>query len=161
MSQLDRRQLLTAGAISAAALTSAHVWAKDDGKAAPDLTGTSILITGTSSGFGRLGAEHFARLGAKVFASMRNVPRDEAKALQALAKSDNLDLNIIEIDVLSDRQVKRGVEKVLMATGGTLDVLINNAGIGIRVWPYCEYLLTARSRYSSDGWQLFAHEICA
>jgi len=30
-----------------------------------DLTGTSILITGYSSGFGRLGAEHYARLGAK------------------------------------------------------------------------------------------------
>ena len=35
-----------------------------------DLTGISILITGCSSGFGRLGAEHYARLGAKVFATM-------------------------------------------------------------------------------------------
>lgn len=48
-----------------------------------DLTGKSILITGTSSGFGRLAAEHFARLGAKVFATMRNLPRLKPKSLQA------------------------------------------------------------------------------
>ena len=102
MSQFDRRQLLTAGALSAAALTTTHVWAKEAMSAAPDLTGQSILITGTSTGFGRLSAEHFARFGAKVFASMRNLPRDEAKELKALAKSENLDLTVIEIDVLSD-----------------------------------------------------------
>lgn len=132
MSDLDRRQLLTAAsALGVASFGASRVWAQDEAKAAPDLTGQSILITGTSSGFGRLSAEHFARLGGKVFASMRNVPREEAKDLAALAEKDGLDITVVEIDVLSDRQVKRGVEKVLEATGGTLDVLVNNAGIGM------------------------------
>lgn len=95
----------------------------------PDLSGVSILITGSSSGFGRLGAEHYARLGAKVFATMRNLPRPEAAELEALAKTDNLDITVIEIDVTNDLQIKAGVAKAEKMAGGALDVLINNAGI--------------------------------
>ena len=96
---------------------------------APDLTGTSILLTGSSSGFGRLGAEYYARLGAKVFATMRNLPRPEADELNLLAKTDNLDITVIEIDVTRDDQVKAGVARAEKLAGGALDVLINNAGI--------------------------------
>jgi len=96
--------------------------------APPDLTGTSILITGCSSGFGRLGAEHYARLGAKVFATMRNLPRPEAKELEALAKSDDLDITVLEIDVTNDNQVLSGITHAV-EMAGKLDVLINNAGI--------------------------------
>jgi len=103
----------------------------DDASAAIDLTGTSILITGCSSGFGRLGAEHYARLGAKVFATMRNLPRPEAAELTALAKSDNLDITVLEIDITKDAQVKSGVDAAIKAAGGKLDVLINNAGMAI------------------------------
>jgi len=92
-----------------------------------DLTGISILITGCSSGFGRLGAEHYARLGAKVFATMRNLPRPEAAELEALATSDALDITVLEIDVTKDDQVEAGVSAAIKAAGGKLDVLINNA----------------------------------
>ncbi len=126
---INRRTLLagaaaTAGVASAATATNASAKEGDI-----DLSGVSILITGSSSGFGRLGAEHYARLGAKVFASMRNVPRPEAEELNDLAASDNLDITVVEIDVQSDEQVASGVATVFEATGGTLDVLINNAGI--------------------------------
>ena len=126
---IDRRSLLAGAAVTAGALgaTSAGTaQAKDDDI---DLSGLSILITGSSSGFGRLGAEHYARLGAKVFASMRNVPRPEAQELNDLAASDDLDITVVEIDVQSDELVTSGVDTVLEATGGKLDVLINNAGI--------------------------------
>ena len=96
-----------------------------------DLTGISILITGCSSGFGRLGAEHYARLGAKVFATMRNLPRPEAAELEALATSDALDITVLEIDVTKDDQVEAGVNAAIKAAGGKLDVLINNAGMSI------------------------------
>jgi len=94
-----------------------------------DLSGTSILITGSSSGFGRLGAEHYARLGAKVFATMRNLPRPEAEALEQLAKDENLDLTVIELDVTKDDQVASAMAEALELCDGKLDVLINNAGI--------------------------------
>ncbi len=97
----------------------------------PDLSGRSILITGTSSGFGRLGAEYYARLGAKVFATMRNLPRPEAEELRQLASDEKLDLQVIEIDVLDDAQVAAGVAKAERINGGALDILVNNAGVVI------------------------------
>ncbi|MDW3652793.1 MAG: SDR family oxidoreductase [Bacteroidia bacterium] len=96
----------------------------------PDLTGKSVLITGSSSGFGRAGAEHYARLGAKVFASMRNLPRPEADELLNLARREKLDITVIEIDVTNDEQVKAGVAKALEQTKN-IDVLINNAAIAV------------------------------
>lgn len=129
-SALNRRQLMMGAGVAATTLAVAGgVQAASDETAAPDLTGKSVLITGSSSGFGRLGAEHYARLGAKVFATMRNLPRPEADELTALATNDGLDITVIDIDVTSDEQVEVGVAAALEATGGTLDVLINNAGI--------------------------------
>jgi NAD(P)-dependent dehydrogenase (short-subunit alcohol dehydrogenase family) len=129
---LDRRQMLALGVGAAAAASQAATAQTETADAtAPDLSGKSILITGASSGFGRLGAEHYARLGAKVFATMRNVPRPEADELRDLASSDGLDISVIEIDVTSDEQVEAGVAEALAANGGKLDVLVNNAGISV------------------------------
>lgn len=129
MPQLDRRRLLAGAAATTAAATTASLPLR--AAANPDLKGKSILITGCSSGFGRLGAEYFARAGAKVFATMRNLPRPEGEELRALATADGLDIHLIEIDVLSDEQVVAGVAEAERINGGPLDVLVNNAGIGI------------------------------
>lgn len=125
---IDRRQLMLGAGIAATAFAAGTVAAEGEA-VAPDLTGVSILITGSSSGFGRLGAEHYARHGAKVFATMRNLPRPEADELTTLASEENLDITVIEIDVTSDEQVASGVAAALAANDGKLDVLINNAGI--------------------------------
>ena len=129
---IDRRQMLALGVGAAAAASQT---ASADPTAAPisgpDLGGKSILVPGSSSGFGRLGVEYYARLGAKVFATMRNVPRAEADELRALAEADKLDITVIEIDVTSDEQVEAGVAEALAANDGKLDVLVNNAGISV------------------------------
>ena len=124
---LDRRQLLfAAGAVGLAATSCVPVAAQDSG---PDLSGTSVLITGCSSGFGRLSAEHLAERGAKVFATMRDLPRPEAAELRDVASSRDLDITVLELDVRSDAQVESAVGEALRATDGALDVLVNNAGI--------------------------------
>lgn len=128
MPQINRRTLLAGAAATGALAATASVSAEDMIPAKLDLEGKSVLITGCSTGFGRLAAEHFARAGAKVFATMRSLPRTEAEELRVLALNDKLDLQVIEIDVTSDQQVADGVAQALAATGGTLDVLINNAG---------------------------------
>ncbi len=130
--KIDRRQMLALGA-GAAALAGQAATAQTETEAGdgPDLSGKSILVTGSSSGFGRLGVEYYARRGAKVFATMRNVPRAEADELTALAESDGLDISVIEIDVTSDEQTEAGVAEALAANDGKLDVLINNAGISV------------------------------
>ncbi|MCI5043611.1 MAG: SDR family oxidoreductase [Aquisalinus sp.] len=126
---ISRRQLM-AGATTLAA-TAAVVAPSAAATDTPDLSGTAILITGCSSGFGRLGAEYYARLGATVIATMRNLPRAEAEELRQLAARESLPIHIVEIDVLSDEQVSAGVAETLRLTDGRIDVLVNNAGIGI------------------------------
>lgn len=132
MTALTRRTLL-AGAAATGALAATASRAQVDlvESGTPDLAGKSILITGTSSGFGRLGAEYYGGLGAKVFATMRNLPRPEAEELRQLAADKGLDLHVIEIDVLSDEQVAAGVAEAERINGGPIDVLVNNAGVGI------------------------------
>lgn len=131
MPQIDRRSLLAGAAATGALAATASFAQPDMVETSPDLSGKSVLITGCSSGFGRLSAEHFARSGARVFATMRNIPRAEAEELRQLATDENLDLHVIEIDVLSDEQVASGVQEAERINGGPIDVLVNNAGIGI------------------------------
>lgn len=132
---LPNRRMLLAGvsALAAAASASSTSIAQDQ-TAVPDFAGKSVLITGTSSGFGRLTALHLARLGATVIASMRNVnngERVEARELMQIAEEENLKLSVVEIDVLDETLIASGVDEAEEIAGGAIDVLINNAGIGL------------------------------
>ena len=129
---LNRRAFL--GGTAAISTAAAVVTATPTAAETKDLSGKSILVTGCSSGFGRLGALHYARAGATVIASMRNLDggkRPEAVSLAAEAKAEKLKLTIIEIDVTSDAQVSQGVAEAERIAGGALDVIINNAGISV------------------------------
>ena len=124
----NRREMLVGAAALSAAPALLHA-ATPGGD--PSLKGRTILITGCSSGFGRVGALHYARLGAKVIATMRGLPRPEAENLAAEAAKEKLDLHIVEIDVTSDASVASGTARALEIAGGRIDTLVNNAGIGI------------------------------
>ena len=92
-----------------------------------------VLITGASSGFGRLIAETLARKNYQVFATMRNVNGKNAGAaqeLRELAKRESLWLRAIELDVTDDSSVERAVQAA-MDEAGSIDVLVNNAGYGL------------------------------
>lgn len=125
---VSRRTLLAAGAAAplASALASTAIAAER-----ADIAGKSILITGTSSGFGNLGALHYARAGATVIATMRNLPRAEGDELKVVAAKEKLALHVVEIDVLDDSSVASGYAEAEQLIGGAPDVLINNAGIAI------------------------------
>lgn len=87
-----------------------------------------ILITGCSTGFGYDSAKYFAEKGHYVYASMRNVNGKNANAASSLvkfAKSNNLRIEVVEIDVTSDESVNAAAAKLPV-----IDVLINNAGLG-------------------------------
>lgn len=92
-----------------------------------------VLITGSSSGFGKMIAETLARHGHTVFATMRHSEgRNAAKAaeIQALAERESLALYVLELDVTDDASVDRAVQAVVQRAG-RLDVAINNAGYGL------------------------------
>ena len=78
-----------------------------------------IVVTGPSSGFGRLTAEALARAGHTVYASMREVAgRNAAKlaALATLARQQRLDLRVVELDVHSQPSVGRLRAELLHAS---------------------------------------------
>jgi NAD(P)-dependent dehydrogenase (short-subunit alcohol dehydrogenase family) len=91
----------------------------------------TILVTGSTSGFGRLTVETLARQGYIVFAGMRAVTGKNASAaedLRALAQREQLAVHIVEIDVTDDASVEQGIASIVGITG-RLDVVVNNAGI--------------------------------
>lgn len=92
-----------------------------------------VLITGTSSGFGRLIAETLARKKFHVFATMRNTKTRNAavaREVEQLAQRESLNLQMLELDVTQDASVEEAVNEVA-AKCGRIDVLVNNAGYGI------------------------------
>lgn len=94
------------------------------------MSAQTVLITGTSTGFGRLAAEHVARNGHKVFATMRGVDgknAEPAAAVRSLADAEKLDLQVLELDVTKQADIDAAVSRI--ADAGGLDVLVNNAGI--------------------------------
>jgi NAD(P)-dependent dehydrogenase (short-subunit alcohol dehydrogenase family) len=90
-----------------------------------------VLITGTSTGFGRDTAERLARRGDHVFATMRDLAGRNAahcKALESLASEEGLRLRVLELDVTDQNSVDSAIAAAL-EEAGDLDVVINNAGI--------------------------------
>ena len=86
-----------------------------------------ILITGASSGFGRLTTEALARAGHTVYASMRDVAGRNAKNAAEMAALAGSDIRSIELDVQSEPSANAAVEQII-AESGRIDVLVHNAG---------------------------------
>jgi len=78
----------------------------------------NVLITGTSSGFGKATASLLTQSGYQVIGSSRNPAKVQA------------DHQMIQLDVQEDASVKAAVEQAIEQMG-TIDVLINNAGYGL------------------------------
>jgi NADP-dependent 3-hydroxy acid dehydrogenase YdfG len=91
------------------------------------------LVTGSSTGFGRLIAQTLARSGHTVFATMRDPRvRNAANAgiLREYAAKDNLAMHVLEMDVTDEASVDRAVHTCVLQAG-RIDVAINNAGYAL------------------------------
>jgi NAD(P)-dependent dehydrogenase (short-subunit alcohol dehydrogenase family) len=90
----------------------------------------TILISGTSSGFGALTARALADAGHTVYAGMRDIGSRGATAaaqVKQYAIDNSVDLSPVELDVKSEDSVHQAVQTVLDEQH-RLDVLIHNAG---------------------------------
>lgn len=79
-----------------------------------------VIVTGVSSGIGRVTAEKFARQGCQVFGTVRNISK--AAPLPGV--------QFVEMDVQDDASVQRGIQLV-MDRAQRIDVLVNNAGVAM------------------------------
>lgn len=91
-----------------------------------------ILITGTSSGFGKLTAYKLAQDGHRVFAGLRSKSPSYALAIsghEKFASQNGVDLKTVDIDVTDTDSVNKAVDSIVKSAG-RIDVIINNAGAG-------------------------------
>ena len=90
----------------------------------------TILITGTSSGFGELTAYQLADDGHVVYASMRGVATNNAEKAEKARRysaEHGVDIRPVELDVQDQGSIDAAVARVI-ADEGRIDVLIHNAG---------------------------------
>ncbi len=85
-----------------------------------------VLITGASEGIGAACAAEFARCGARLVLTSRS----EAGLHKAAAASGGKDALIVPGDITVDSDRRRVVERALERFGA-IDILINNAGLGL------------------------------
>jgi NAD(P)-dependent dehydrogenase (short-subunit alcohol dehydrogenase family) len=93
-----------------------------------DLSGKTILITGSTDGVGRLVAERLAADGAHVLVHGRNRTRGES-LIAAIEKTGKGKATLYLADLSSLDEVRR-IGKEVLADNKRIDVLINNAGNG-------------------------------
>lgn len=77
-----------------------------------------VLVTGASSGIGYVIAEHLSHKGHAVYGTSRSI------------QSENYSFTALKMDVTDKESVQKAVESILQIQG-RIDVVINNAGIGI------------------------------
>jgi NAD(P)-dependent dehydrogenase (short-subunit alcohol dehydrogenase family) len=91
-----------------------------------ELQGVRVLVTGGTSGLGFAMSQALAEAGARVTLTGRTGER-----VRDAATRIGGGVHGIVMDVRDERSVAVGVDRALTALGG-LDVLVNNAGLGMR-----------------------------
>jgi NAD(P)-dependent dehydrogenase (short-subunit alcohol dehydrogenase family) len=87
------------------------------------MQGKVVLITGASAGFGKACGEHLHRLGYRVYGTSR-------RAGSARDADPAAGLAMVPLDVTSEDSVRTAVAFVHQREG-RLDVVVNNAGVGL------------------------------
>ncbi|MEB3298761.1 MAG: oxidoreductase [Candidatus Sericytochromatia bacterium] len=90
---------------------------------AMDLVGTTVLITGTSSGLGLYSARELSKRGARVIATSRDVVRNRATLGDGDGTLEHEELDLADLDSVTE------LARRISARHPRLDILINNAGV--------------------------------
>lgn len=100
----------------------------------PDLQGYVVIVTGGNSGIGYETALQLARCHARVYLAARSEARVN-EAIHSIRQSPNgvdYDLHFLSLDLQSLKSV-RAAAKEFLARESRLDLLINNAGVSLRL----------------------------
>jgi len=85
------------------------------------------LVTGASSGIGKVTAEALARQGATVLLVCRNRAKGEAALREIKERSSNGNVELFLADLSSQKEIRRVAEEI-SSPYPRVDVLVNNAG---------------------------------
>lgn len=93
------------------------------------LEGKLAIVTGGGRGIGRAICKKFAQEGAAVWVADLRLESAISCAESICAEGGNA--NPIQVDVADDASVRAMVEQIAVQESGGIDVLVNNAGIGM------------------------------
>ena len=93
----------------------------------PDLSGKTCVVTGASSGIGKVTAAALAEMGARTVLVCRDPARGEAARAEIAQRSGSGEVDLLIADVSSQRQVRQ-LAADINGRYDRLDVLVNNAG---------------------------------
>jgi short-subunit dehydrogenase len=88
------------------------------------------IVTGSSSGIGFETSLTLARNGFYTYATMRRLEEEKSKPLTDIAKNENLQLQVIDLDVDNDNSVANAIDTIVNERK-RVDVLVNNAGYAL------------------------------
>ncbi|KAI1076273.1 hypothetical protein F5B20DRAFT_572911 [Whalleya microplaca] len=109
----------------------------------------TVLITGCSKGgIGDALAREFHRQGLRVFATARNL--EKVRHLQ------DAGIEVLQLDVVDQDSIRNAVAEVSKLTGGTLDILVNNSGLGYQMPMLDADLDDARKLFEVNVWAVLA-----
>lgn len=121
--------------------------------------GKSIIITGAGGGFGKLVSEKAAALGAKIMCA--DIDAAAAEAVAAGIRASGGTARSTGVDVRDIGQMK-GLATVTVAEFGSIDVMVNNAGImPLAFWADHEAALDAWNRCIDINLKGIMHGIIA
>ncbi len=99
-----------------------------------------VLITGASSGFGKMTVTSLLQRGHTVVASVRDIQGRNKTPAEEL---NGIGAQVVEMDVTDDSSVEAAVAQALDSVHG-LDVVVNNAGLGV---------LGVQESFTPDDWR--------
>ena len=88
-----------------------------------DLKNKNIIVTGASGGIGNSIIKKFSEAGVNILASGTNI-----KKLEKL-KSQYANIKILTFDIAQANKIEEFIENATRELGGSLDCIVNNAGI--------------------------------
>ena len=97
----------------------------------PDQTGRTVVVTGASSGIGLEAAEALAGRGADVVLAVRDQARGQATRTRILRRHPAASLSVSLLDLADLGSIRAFAARTLEGTP-RLDVLLNNAGLGLQ-----------------------------
>jgi NAD(P)-dependent dehydrogenase (short-subunit alcohol dehydrogenase family) len=110
---------------------------------------TVSVVTGANSGIGRATALRLAAEGHRVYGGMRDL--DRGAKLAATASEMGVEIHPVVIDVSDPASVASGFAQVL-DEAGHVDVLVNNAGIGLNATVEDLDIEAAREVMDTNVW---------